>query len=156
MRVKTPSDHVSLHDIPARYRVVQLDYGDNVPERLYPLFEQYDRAAYSRWLWQASKTTTYRAKDLTDDAVSHAEEFGITPGNESAFRQQAVAIIRDASEYYARIWAGSKVQLPFWCDTDFAVVDRSLEIRGCFSPPVQEAIENIKAKRLWLKTKEKN
>jgi hypothetical protein len=95
MRVKTPSDHVSLHDIPARYRVVQLDYGDNVPERLHPLFEQYDRAAYSRWLWQASKTTTYRAKDLTDDAVSHAEEFGITPGNESAFRQQAVAIIRD-------------------------------------------------------------
>lgn len=141
-----------LQSVPERFRVEKMAYGPKVPEKLREKFEQYDAATYSDWVRRASETTSFSADDLSHDAVQHAAEFELPVGDQEAFLQQAISVVRNADSYRAKIWQGSEVQIEFWRGRDFAVVDRSLRIRGCYRTPVEQAAKNIKQKRLWLKT----
>lgn len=141
----------SMASVPDQYQVSDLKYGPDMPPGVREDLDQYGATAYSHWIRQAKKTKEYNARDLKEDAVDHADEFGLKSGDENALRKQALSIIRNATAYRAKRYSG-KVQLEFWTDRDYVVVDRSLKIRGCYHTPVPRAATNIKRKRLWLKT----
>ncbi len=140
------------------YFVEELRFGENVPEKPRRVLAAYTREEYSNWLQdiQERRRISYHPGDLKQDLADHAPDFGIDPEDEEAFLDKAQEIIRTADEFYARTWRGTEVQLIFWKQTDFVVVDRSLRVRLCMRETHPEALKNMKARRLWLKTKGKS